>query len=371
MMDMSKPTYPEEHKMKLLRTILSTFVLTGMILACGAQAPATASADVVGTAIAGTQQAQALAQATVDSTALTPTPSKLVASPVPPVTPTAGVTVEYVNLTEEELAALIDQAVAEAVAATEQATTAVTTTTTDNAVTTEEVIYVYDYYYYADYYVEYAEELMAEYYDLYGDLATNMIVELNAIETEVAQLNDTLTSIDSSLQEINSSLQQGLAVAEESIAQLEAAAQQAQTKAQQLQTQAQDMISVLQAEQQGRVDQLAQIQANNIPTDKITALKSAFEFVDFANTAMSDNKLSRDELTNMTQLGRNAQAGFQQFGGTGGGGGLGAGRADVDLTQFTGKFDEITTQFARGQMPQARGNVSQFEGSLGQRPRGG
>jgi uncharacterized phage infection (PIP) family protein YhgE len=216
--------------------------------------------------------------------------------------------------------------------------------------------------------VEYAEELMAEYYDLYGDLATDMIVELNAIEAEVAQLNDTLTSIDSSLQEINSSLQQGLAVAEESIAQLEAAAQQAQTKAQQLQTQAQDMISVLQAEQQGRVDQLAQIQANNIPTDKITALKSAFEFVDFANTAMTDDKLSLDELTNMTQLGKNAQAGFQQFGGAGGG--LGAGRADVDLTQFTGKFDEITTQFARGQMPQARGNVNQFEGSLGARPEG-
>jgi len=346
----------------LLRTTLSVFVLAATILACGAQAPATASPDVVNTAIAGTQQAQALAQATSIP------PTLAAAAPIPPVTPTTGVTMEYVNLTEEELAALIDDAVAEAVAATEQAATVVTNTTTDDAVTTEEVAYVYEYYYYADYYVEYAEELMAEYYDLYGDLATDMITELNTIEAEVAQLNDTLTSIDSSLQEINSSLQQGLAVAEESIAQLEAAAQQAQTKAQQVQTQAQDMISVLQAEQQGRVDQLAQIQANNIPTDKITALKSAFEFVDFANAAMGDNKLSRDELTNLTQLGKNAQAGFQQFGGAGGGGGLGAGRADVDLTQFTGKFDEITTQFARGQMPQARGNVNQFETSLGSRP---
>jgi DNA repair exonuclease SbcCD ATPase subunit len=345
---------------------LSVFVLAATILACGAQAPATASPDIVNTAIAETQQAQALAQATSSIP-----PTLAAAAPILPVTPTLGATVEYVNLTEEELAALIDDAVAEAVAATEQAATAVTTTTTDDAVTTEEVAYVYEYYYYADYYVEYAEELMAEYYDLYGDLATDMITELNAIETEVAQLNDTLTSIDSSLQEISNTLQQGLAVAEESIAQLEAAAQQAQTKAQQLQTQAQDMISILQAEQQTRVDQLAQIQANNIPTDKITALKSAFEFVDFANVAMSDNKLSRDELTNMTQLGKNAQAGFQQFSGAGGGGGLGAGRAEVDLTQFTGKFDEITTQFARGQMPQARGNVSQFEGSLGQRPRGG
>jgi len=354
----------------MLRTILISLTLTAMLAACGLPAAPTASADIVSTAIAETQQSQSLAQATANAAALTSIPPTLAATPILPVTPTPGVTVEYVNLTEEELTALIEGAVAEAVSATEQAATAVTTTTTDDAVTTEEVAYVYEYYYYADYYVEYAEELMAEYYDLYGDLATDMITELNAIEAEVAQLNDTLTSIDSSLQEINSSLQQGLAVAEESIAQLEAAAQQAQTKAQQVQNQAQDMISVLQAEQQGRVDQLSQIQANNIPTDKITALQSAFEFVDFANTAMSDNKLSRDELTNMTQLGKNAQSGLQQFGGAGGGGGLGAGRADVDLTQFSGKFDEITTQFARGQMPQARGNLNQFEGSLGERPEG-
>ncbi len=346
----------------MLRTVVSVIVLAGTILACGAQAPSTAAPDVVSTAVVGTQQVEALAQATVNSTTLT-------AMPTPPATPTPGPTVEYVNLTEEELAALIDEAVAEAIAATEQATTAVTYTTTDDAVTSEEVVYVYDYYYYADYYVEYAEDLMAEYYTLYADLATDMITELSAIESELSQLNDTLTSIDSSLQEINSSLQQGIAVAEESIAQLEAAAQQAQTNAQELQTQAQDMISVLQAEQQGRVDQLSQIQANNIPTDKIATLQSAFEFVDFANTAMSDNKLSRDELTNLTQLGKNTQAGIQNFGGTGGPG-LGAGRADIDLTQFSGKFDEITTQFARGQMPQARGNINQFEGSLGSRPEG-
>ena len=334
----------------MLRTILSVFLLASMITACGAPTAPTAAPDIVGTAVAGTQQAQALAQATVNSTALTAMPA----------TPTPGPTVDYVNLTEEELAALIDQAVTEAVAATEQATTAVTYTTTDGAVTTDEVAYVYDYYYYADYYVQYADDVMAEYYTLYADLATDMITEMNAIETELTQLNDTLTSIDSSLQEINSTLEQGLAVAEESIAQLESAAQQAQTNAQELQTQAQDMLSVLQTEQQGRVDQLSQIQPNNIPTDKLASLQSAFDFLDFANTAMGDNKLSLDELTGLAQLGKNAQAGFANFGGAGGVG--------PDLTQFSGKFDEITNQFARGQMPQARGNVGQFQTSLGSRP---
>ena len=294
--------------------------------------------------------AQVLAQATVNSNTLTAMPA----------TPTPGPTVEYVTLTEEELAALIDQAVAEAIAATEQTTTNVYYVTEDDTVTTEEVEYVYSYYYYADYYVDYAEELMAEYYNLYSDLAYEMIDELNAIESELNQMNDTLSSIDQSLQQISSTLEQGLELAEDTITQLETAAQNAQTNAQELKSQAQDMMTVLQADQQGRLDQIGQIQPDNIPTDKLSALQTAFSFVDFAYQALSDNKLTRDELTNLMQLGKNAQAGFQQFGGADGVG--------PDVTQFAGKFDEIGGQFARGEINHGRENLHSFEGSLGNRP---
>jgi hypothetical protein len=332
-----------------LRTIVLTFILTALIVACGLPT-GTADPNVVNTAVAGTQMAQVLAQATVNSNTLTAMPA----------TPTPGPTVEYVTLTEEELAALIDQAVAEAIAATEQTTTNVYYVTEDDTVTTEEVEYVYSYYYYADYYVAYAEELIAEYYELYSDLAYEMIAELNAIESELNQMNDTLSSIDQSLQQISSTLDQGLALAEETITQLETAAQTAQTNAQELKSQAQDMISVLHSDQQGRLDQNGQIQQNNIPTDKMSALQSAFSFVDFAKGALSDNKLTRDELLNLAQLGKNAQTGFQQFGG-----------ADVvgpDVSQFAGKFDEIGQQFARGEINRGRENLNGFEGSLGNRP---
>lgn len=340
---------------KKIQIILSVIFVVAISLACasGTPTPQANSQDAINTAVAGTQQSSALAQATVNSAVLTAIPA----------TPTPGPTVEYVTLTEEELAALIDEAVAEAVAATEATTSTVYYTTSDDAVTTEEVAYVYDYYYYADYYVEYAEDLLAEYYSLYADLATDMIAELNAIEAELAQINDTLSSIDSSLQQISSTLEQGAQTTQDAIAQLESAAQQAQTNAQELQTQAQDMIAILQAEQQTRANAVTNIQPNNIPTDKISALQSAFSFIDAAKNAMGDNKLSRDELMNLAQLGANAQAGFQNFGG-----------ADVlgpDLSQFAGKFNEITTQFARGQIPQANNNIGQFEVSLGNRPSGG
>ena len=71
----------------------------------------------------------------------------------------------------------------------------------------------------------------------------------------------------------------------------------------------------------------------------------------------------------LAQLGANAQAGFANFGGRGAG--IGGVADGPDLTQFTGKFSEITTQFAREQMPQARGNLDGFERSLGTRPSGG
>ncbi|KXK15978.1 MAG: hypothetical protein UZ14_CFX002000151 [Chloroflexi bacterium OLB14] len=341
---------------KKIQPILSIIFIVAISLACANSTPEASSQDVINTAIAGTQQASALAQATVNSSGLT-------AMPTSPATPTPGVTVEYVTLTEEELAALIDEAVAEAITATENTTSTVYSTTSDDVVTTEEVTYVYDYYYYADYYVEYAEDLLAQYYELYADLATDMITELNAIEAELSQINETLASIDSSLQQISSTLTQGAQATQEAIAQLESAAQQAQTNAQELHSQAQDMIAVLQAEQQNRVNAITNIQPNNIPTDKISALQNAFSFIDAAKAAMGDNKLSRDELMNLAQLGANAQAGFQNFGG--------ANAFGPDLSQFTGKFNEITTQFARGQIPQAKNNVGQFEVSLGNRPAGG
>ena len=334
------------------RILLTALILIGALSACGTPAATPATNDLVNTAVAGTQQAQALIQATVNALALTAMPA----------TPTPGPTVDYTTLTEEELAALIDQAVNEAITATEQTTTAVTTTTSDNTVTTEEVTYVYDYYTTADYDVAYAEQLLNEYYNLYSDLAEQMIVELNGIQSELNQMNATLSSIDSSLQQINSTLEQGLAVAEETINQLETAAQTAQTNAEELKTQAQDMMSQLQIDQQGRLQAISQIQPNNIPTDRIGSLQTAFDFLDATKLAMGDNKLSRAELTSLAQLGVNAQVGFQNFGGNAGIAG------GPDLSQFTGKFGEITGQLAQGQMPQARGNVDAFERSLGNRP---
>ncbi len=370
--------------------LLIAFLLTG----CAPNA--TPSPEAINTAIAATQQADARTQATIQAAVLTalpptatPAPTTLAkttaATPAPavpaptaaatraptvaPAAPTAAPapTPEYVALTEEQLAALIDEAVAEAVAASSTAAAVVYASTADDAVTGEEVTYIYNYYTYANSNLESAEELLAAYYDLYDELADEMLDELSVIEEELAQLNTTLASIDESLQEISATLAQGLAVAEETIAQLESAAQTAQLNAEELKAQAQDMLAVLQLDQQNRLNELAQVQPNNVPGDRSSALQSAFSFVDATNTALADDKLSQTELLNLAQLGKNAQAGLPQMGrGTSGAGS--AQGAGANPAQLAGKFDEVSQQLARGQISQGRANTSQIERSLGQRP---
>jgi len=350
------------------RFFVFALILALLILACGGTAPAaepaapTPAVDVVQTAIAQTQVAQALAQATVNASALTSIPPTY--TPAPPV--------EGTTMSEEELAALIEQTVNEAITAAEETYAATTTVTSDSAVTSEEVVYVYEYYYDAEYYAAYAEELLAEYYDLYSALAQEMMTELNAIESQLTQVNDSLAQISVSLEEINATLSQGMEAAQESIAELQQAAEQAQASAQALKQEKEDMLAQLQLDQQKRLEQIQSIQPSNIPVDKLSALHSAFDFLESTQAALGDSKLSRDELLNIAQLGKNAQAGFQQFGGAAGGvnrPGAGGGQGmDVDLTQFSGKFDEITTQFARGEIPAGRENASGFQQSLGTRP---
>lgn len=333
-----------------IRLFFVCVVIASLLVGCGGKLAPVSNEDAISTAVAGTQQASALAQATVNAAVLTAIPA----------TPTQGIPVDYSQMSEEELTVLIDEAVAEAVTATEQTSSAVYTTTTDNAVTTEEVVYVYDYYYNADYYVQYAEDLITEYYSLYSDLAYEMIGELNGIETQLNEMNGTLDSIDQSLQEINTTLEQGLTLAQETIDQLNTAAQTAQQNAQNTKDQAKEMLSTLQTDQGNRLAEMEKIQPEVIPTDKLTAMQSAFSFMDYARESLSDKKLSRDELMNLAMFGKEAQEGLKQFGG--------ADRLGPDVSQFSNKFGEINQQFARGQMPQARENLGNFESSLGARP---
>ena len=329
-----------------LTLVISLFVVA--TTACGGRTAPTATPDTQATvkaAIAGTSTAQSGTQATIDAAV------QATVAAVPTPTPSAA----YVTMTEEELAALIDQAVAGATAATQACSAATTESTADDTVTQDEVITVAVSLAEAEEAMAYAEELIAAYYDLYGDLATETLVLLQAIEQDLTLMAESMAAINATLQEINVTLQQGLALAEETIAQLETAAQTASVKATEAQMQAQSLIQNLQAELESRAATALSVQPNNVATDRQTAILSAFDYLDAVRQSLTDNKISPNELANIAQLGANASASLNAQGGP-------------QLQQLSGSINQITAQLARGQTPQAQANLGNLEASLGTRP---
>lgn len=302
-------------------------------------------------AVAATGTAQAGLQATVDTIVqATMAAAQATATAAPTSTPAA----EYVNMTEEELAALIEQSVAEATAATQESADATVEAAADGTVTPEEVDELEAYLAETEELIAYTEELIDAYYGLYGELDTETL-ELIAIEDDLTLLAEEAAAIEAALIAVDMTLKQGLVLAEETITELEAAAQACAVQAAAIQAQAQSWQQALQSELETRVANALAVQPNAVAPNRAGAILSAFDYVDAVRIALEDNSLSLTELEVIAQLGANASAGLQAHGGP-------------QLQQLAGSINDITAQLASGQVPQARVNLGNLEATLGTRP---
>ena len=349
--------------------VLYTLIASLLILtpACGSNPLATPDTQsTIDAAVANTATAQAGIQATVDAAvAATATASAALATPTPdaalatPTLDTALATptpsVEYVTMTEEELAALIDQAVADAAAATQASSEATTQATADDALTQEEVTTIEVQVTGAEEAIAYAEELLNAYYGLYGDLATETLYLLQAMEEDLALMAESTAALAQALVDINATLAEGVALADETITQLEATAQAAAAKAAEIQTQKDTWTAALQQEWEHRASQALSVPPNAIAEDRARAVQSAFDYLDTVRDALSDNKLSPNELSQIAQLGANASAGLNAQGGP-------------QLQKLSGNINQITEQLARGQVTHAKEGLGTLESALGSRP---
>ena len=312
-----------------------------------------ANQATIDAAVQATGNAQTAGQATVDAAVqateaaqATPTEPVAQAADASPATPVPSE--EYVTMTEEELAALIDQTVNEAVVATEQYAVAATEAAADNTVSPEEVQTIEVYVAGAEEAIALAEELIYIYYDLYGDLATETITaieEINQSLLYIAEYTDEMTAV---LVEINSALEQGLVLAEETIAGLEAAAQAAGAQAEDINAQIQAWADIRQTQIGGSVlEDILAVQPNQIAADPSGATQSAFEFIGAAQQALADGAVSADELATLAQLGANAGAGL-------------AAQGSPQLQQLSGAVNGVIGQLANGDIAQAQAALSQL-----------
>ena len=204
---------------------------------------------------------------------------------------------------------------------------------------------------YAYAYLDAAYAAIDAYYDLYSQLATETVAALQAIEQELAAVNTNLTALTESLNAINATLQQGLTLAEDTINQLEATAQEVKTNVDQAQAQAQTWLQNAQTQLDQRVQAALNFQPDDVKTDRQGALQNTAKYVDSVRGALTDNKLSPDELTAIARDGANASASLKAAGGP-------------ELQGLADSITSLTTQLARGQMPQAKASFSGFQMSL-------
>ncbi|MCP4142156.1 MAG: hypothetical protein GY755_18080 [Chloroflexi bacterium] len=324
------------------KSLLVFLILTISLAACGGGAEPTLSVDdQVMTAVAATATAQAEFDNAVDNAVA----ATVVAMPP---TPTPGPTVDYYELSEEELATLIDEAVEEAVVATEASSAATTEATSDGTMTSEEVYTTAEYIYDAEAAVYYAEELLAAYYDLYGAYAEDILYLLTAVEEDL----DTLIY---ALEEVEDILVQGAEVATATIEQLNEAETSLTTHISESQADRDQFLEQVKTGLQDRENTFANMAPNEIAGDLNGTLDQLHDYIDTVKTSFGDRKIDKNELTQIAQLGANAQASILANGGP-------------KLQGFGDSIDSLTRQISRGEWPQAGRDLGGFEASIPSRP---
>lgn len=345
-------------KFRILFVFLFLSVLI-FVTACNQPAKVDTQATV-DAAVKATSDAQQAAQAAIDS-AVKATTEAMSAEQAPTqqaaqqsaidqavqATLVAQPTPDYASLSEEELAAMIDEAVNQALTDYATTTSTVTQTTSDGTVTDAEASSTYTYVYDVYYQIAYAEELIQAYYDLYGAYAEEALNTMAAME-------DDLEAMSQSLNEIATIMEQGAAAATAAIDQLNAAVNEAQTKA----TAAQDKVKGLQDQVKDglskREEGVMSMTPNNIADSEIGAINQVNDFLDAFKSALGDGKFSPDELSNIGQLAANAKASLNKTG-------------DPKLQKLGGSIDGLTRNAAKGDWGGAKKGVGEFEKSVPKR----
>lgn len=354
--------------------LMSGLLIFAVFAACNPLAPAELSeedfAATVDAIVAATFTAEANLAATVDAavettkaaeTELTATASAAEAGPTatatvaaeqqPPVVPTEAPstpTVDTSTLSEAELAALIDAAIAEAVAATEAATTVMAAAASDGTITAEETVTVEVVLVGAEEAIALAEALIVAYYDIYGAYASETLGTLEEIEED---LNTIAEGIELMLQMV----EQGSEAASAAIGQIQAAVGAANGSAAEIQAQVGGWQEALRAERENRTAAALSVQPTEIATNRKDAIQNTLKYVETVRASLADNTISREELSAISLAGANASAGLRAQGAP-------------QLQDLAGSIDALTAQIARGELPQAKGSLDALESSVPRRP---
>lgn len=337
--------------------------LVGLILAALACNPfeqqvEEAAEEIVATSLAMTSIAQTAMAPTQTPMIITGTPEIITATPDPNATPfpthvpAPTPVVETSTMSEEELAAAIDEAVAAALAASEEASAATTAATSDGTMTVEESVNVQVEAANAEEAITLAYALIDAYYatyGAYGEYADEALALLELTESD-------LSGIDEDLQVILTAMEQNEETINAVLGELMTAAEAAGYDATQAQAQAQQIYEVLQMERETRLQEVLAAAPSEVPTSRLEAIQSAANYAEIVQGSLGDGIVSQDELAAIAQAGANASAGLSAQGGP-------------QMQGLADSINGLTTQVALGQLPQASADLGGLQSQLSSLPR--
>jgi len=202
-------------------------------------------------------------------------------------------------------------------------------------------------YYWADEALYYAEFLIDEYYAYYGEYADDAIALM-------LEMEEGLESIYTSVAAIEEILVQGSEAATAGLEQMNTAAQEAQANLEMVQGSIDGWMGLVEEGLNVRAENALNMEASEIASDLNGTINQMHDFLDAVKSGLLDNKISPDELMNISQLAANVQAGLSQYG-------------TRRLQEKSANITSLTEQLARGQLPQAQLGVPEFERDLPER----
>jgi hypothetical protein len=299
--------------------------------------------STVNAAVSATEAAKNAMQSTIDSSV-----AKTVTAIPPRPTPTI---MNVSTVSEEEISALVEKEVDEAMQASIACASTTSAATSDDTVTAEELAEIEAAINATNTAIQEAYDMADQYMALYSEVSQEMVTALQQMETELAALSQSTAEIAGTLDEINSALQQGLALAETTITELEDQAAQMNMKAEEIITKIGDWKMKVSQGMEDRAIQLAGMQPDQVATDRQGTVNQLTEYISQLKASVADGKLSSAELLDIGKTGANLSASLKQFGETG--------------TALAGRIDGLTGLFARGDMPQALGGIKDIESNMG------
>jgi hypothetical protein len=302
------------------------------------------TADIQATVDAGisaTSTAQAQVQEAIDEAVL----ATITAMPTQAPPPTD-------ELSEEELAQMVDDAVNEAMYYSNELETATSESTSDDVLTEDELEMLMSYYGLSQSEIEYALMLAELYLELYYELGEETVDLLYMVVEDLEELSGMSDEAMELLYIMENIAANGGTVTPEDIQALLEYSQQYGDLQTILETQSGDWITALQEDLPTRVEEYLQMQPDQVAGNRLEALQMAGEYVTSVREALGDGFLSNSELGNIAQLGANVGASFESLN-------------LPNSSNIAGSIDDITGNLARGQLPSASANLGQLEGLLG------